>query len=239
MFLASFRQLIEIEALNRDNLVNHENIQSKLKRISDLEGRRNNAFHLIEETKAQEKNLKVPEILYQIEDKQLRLSKLDHQLSLSVTQKEQLAFEAQISTLKTDIGLLEDDYFEKLDQSEVLLEKIRELQVFYAGSEKTLEEIKGEVDKKIIEEKKIISNRQLRIDSLLENCHSSVKKIYLDLLLKFKPKSPVSYLIDKKCSGCHMQLDSQTRSSLDEGRSIECCPTCSRLLIPETAKIYS
>ncbi len=238
MFLESFRHLIEIEALNRDNQVNQQNILSEKKRISDLVERRSKALLSIEEEKLREKNLKVPEILHQIEDKQLRLSKLEGQLSLSVTQKEQLAFENQISVLKNEITVLEENYFEKLDESEHILEAIREWKKFHQGSEKTLIEIKNEVDQAVLEEESIIHNRQIRIDSLLDACHVSVKKLYLELENKFKPKSPVSYLIDKKCSGCHMQLDSQMRSALDEGRSVEFCPTCSRLLIPETAKNY-
>ena len=238
MFLASFRHLIEIEALNHENQVNQETIQSEMKRISDLEQRRHKSLLSIEEKKILEKKLKVPEILQLIEDKQIRLGKLDHQLSLAVTQKEQFAFECQIQILKVEIETLENDYFEKLEESEHLLQEIRDLKSFFEGSEKTLIEIKNEVEKNTTNEKSIIQNRQMRIDSLLDQCHLSVKKIFQELKLTFKEKSPVSYLIDKKCSACHVQLDSITKNSLEEGRSIECCPTCSRLLIPETAKIY-
>lgn len=238
MFLESFRHLIEIEALKRDNQVNQQRISSENRRISDIEERRKKALDSIEELKIEEKNLKVSETLNQIEDKQIRLAKLEGQLALSATQKEQSAFENQISILKNDITELENLYFEKLDQSERHLIEIDSLQIFYQGSGPTLKDIKVEVATLVSKEELIIQNRQVRIDALLDICQISVKKLYLELQPKFHPKSPISYLIDKKCSGCHMQLDSQMRSSLEEGRSLELCPTCSRLIIPETAKIY-
>lgn len=238
MFLESFRHLIEIEALKRDNQVNQQRINSENRRISDIEERRKKALDSIEELKIEEKNLKVSETLNQIEDKQIRLAKLEGQLALSATQKEQSAFENQISILKNDITELENLYFEKLDQSERYLIEIDSLQIFYQGSGPTLKDIKVEVATLVSKEELIIQNRQVRIDALLDMCQISVKKLYLELQPKFHPKSPISYLIDKKCSGCHMQLDSQMRSSLEEGRSLELCPTCSRLIIPETAKIY-
>lgn len=238
MFLESFRHLIEIEALKRDNQVNQQRIDSENKRISDIEERRKKSLYSIEELKIEEKNLKVSETLNQIEDKQLRLAKLEGQLALAATQKEQSAFENQISILKNEIAELENLYFEKLDKSEKHLFEIDSLQTFYQGSESTLQDIKHEVASQVSKEELIIQNRQVRIDALLDMCHLSVKNLYLELQPKFHPKSPVSYLLDKKCSGCHMQLDSQMRSSLEEGRSLELCPTCSRLIIPETAKIY-
>ncbi|NOT78990.1 MAG: hypothetical protein HOP07_08295 [Bacteriovoracaceae bacterium] len=238
MFLESFRHLIEIEALKRDNQVNQQRINSENKRISDIEERRKKSLASIEELKIEEKNLKVTETLNQIEDKQIRLTKLEGQLALSATQKEQNAFENQISILKDEIKDLENHYFEKLDQSERHLLEIDSLQTFYQGSDSTLKDIKAEVAALVSKEELIIQNRQVRIDALLDMCQISVKKLYLELQPKFYPKSPISYLLDKKCSGCHMLLDSQMRSSLEEGRSLELCPTCSRLIIPETAKIY-
>ena len=238
MFLESFRHLIEVEALKRDNQVNHQRINSENKRISDIEERRKKSLHSIKELKIEEKILKVSETLNQIEDKLIRLAKLEGQLALSATQKEQNAFENQIGLLKDEIKNLENLYFEKLDLSEQLLHDIDSLQTFYQGSESTLKDIKVEVASLVSREALIIQNRQVRIDALLDMCQLSVKNLYLELQAKFQPKSPISSLLDKKCSGCHMQLDSQMRSSLEEGRSLELCPTCSRLIIPETAKIY-
>lgn len=238
MFLESFRHLIEIEALKRENQQNLERIASENKRISDLEERRKKTLAKNEDLRLEEKNLKLDEIQYKIEDWGTRLTKLNSQLSMAVTEKEQIAFESQIATLTNDIAQNEIDYFTKLEVSEDILSQIKDNEEFMKGSLATLEEIKLEVQDSIAKENTVIENRQKRIDSLVELCHPSLKSLYLAVEKKFLPKRPVSYLIDKKCTGCHMMADSMLKNSLEEGRSIETCPNCGRLLIPETAKIY-
>ena len=238
MFLESFRHLIEIEALKRENQQNLERIASENKRISDLEERRNKTLHLNENLRTEEKNLKLKEAESQIEDWQARLTKLNSQLGMAVTEKEQIAFENQIAILKKDIDSHEVIYFEKLEQSEAIHTQIKDNEEFMKGSLLSLEEIKKEVALNVEKEKVIIENRNKRIVSLTDLCHPSLKSLYLEIEKKFSPKRPVSFLIDKKCTGCHMLMDSMLKSSLDEGRSIETCPHCGRLLIPETARVY-
>ena len=239
MFLESFRHLIEIEALKEQNLKNQLQIASENKRISDLEERRKKLALENENLKVEEKNLKLTESQNQIEDLQIRLNKLTSQLSLAVTEKEQIAFENQIKITKDEIDKLEMNYFENLEASENIFTTIKENNEFIQGSLTTLEEIKKEVAANILIEENHINNRLSRISSLMELCHPSVKNFYLELDKKFRPKSlPISFLLEKKCSVCHMNVDSNLKLSLEEGRTIETCPNCSRLLIPDSARIF-
>ena len=238
MFQDSFRHLIEIEALKKENLQNTARITSENKRISDLEERRKKTFVLNENLALEEKSLKLTESQNHIEDMQLRLTKLTSQLSLAVTEKEQIAFENQIKLVKDEMEKAEVLYFEKLEQSEEYLSLIQENIEFLKGSTATLEEIKKEVQLNISKEEDLINNRKKRIESLLEQCHPTLTNIYLDLEKRMAPKSAVSFLVDRKCTACHMQVDSVLASSLDAGRSLETCPSCSRLLIPDSARVY-
>lgn len=237
MFLESFRHLIEIEALKKENLQNSLQIASENKRISDLEERRKKTLEINENLTQEDKALKLSDSQNKIEDLQLRFKKLNAQLSLAVTEKEQVAFESQIKLVKDEVDKLESAYFENLETSENLLIQIKENIGFMEGSLKTLEEIKKEVQVNVASEETIIQNRTKRIDSLMELCHPTFKNLYLELDKKFRPKSvPVCYLLDKKCSACHVTVDSILKQSLEEGRSLEMCPNCSRLLIPESAR---
>ena len=238
MFLESFRHLIEIEALKKQNLQNLQQISSENKRISDLEERRTKTAQQIDSILLEEKSFKLSDTQQLIDVAQTRLTKLNSQLALAVTEKEQIAFENQIKLIKNEIEALETFYFNNLEKSELIQEEIKTYQEFLKGSLESLEIIKKEAEKNIFIEQNIIDNRILRINSLTDLVHPSVKSLYLELEKTMKPKRPVSYLIDKKCSECHMQVDSMLKNSLEEGRSIEICPTCSRMLIPETAKIY-
>ncbi|RPJ78760.1 MAG: hypothetical protein EHM20_03145 [Alphaproteobacteria bacterium] len=238
MFLPSFRHLIEIEALKKQNQQNLAQISSENKRISDLDERRKKTLLHIENLKLEEKNLHLSETLGNLGSHESRYKKLNEQLSLAATEKEQMAFENQIQLEKNEIQKFESIYFENLEKSEAIQLDIKTNKEFFEGSANSLEEIKIDVEKNISNEQKSIDNRNQRIQSLMEQIHPNLQSLYLELEKKFKPKSPVSFLIDKKCSECHMQTDSILKNSLEEGRSIETCPACSRLLIPETAKIY-
>lgn len=238
MFLESFRHLIEIEALKKENLTNQLRIASENKRISDLEERRKKTLVLSENLALEEKGLKLTESQNKIEDMQLRLSKLTAQLSLAVTEKEQIAFENQIKLVKEEIEKSETLYFEALEKSEEILTLIQENNEFIKGSVSTLEDIKKEVLENIQKEEELITNRNKRIQSLMDQCRADLTSLYLDLEKRFAPKSPVSFLIAKKCTACHMQVDAILSQSLDEGRSLETCPSCSRLLIPDSARLY-
>lgn len=238
MFLESFRHLIEIEALKKENLTNQLRIASENKRISDLEERRKKTLVLNENLALEEKGLKLTESQNKIEDMQLRLSKLTAQLSLAVTEKEQIAFENQIKLVKEEIEKSETLYFEALEKSEEILTLIQENNEFIKGSVSTLEDIKKEVLENIQKEEELITNRNKRIQSLMDQCRPDLTSLYLDLEKRFAPKSPVSFLIAKKCTACHMQVDAILSQSLDEGRSLETCPSCSRLLIPDSARLY-
>jgi predicted nucleic acid-binding Zn-ribbon protein len=238
MFLVSFRHLIEIEALKKENQTNLARIASENKRIYDLEERRKKTLVLNENLTLEDKNLKLTESQNKIEDMQLRLSKLTSQLSLSVTEKEQIAFENQIKLIKEEIEKLEMQYFEALEKSEEYLTLIQENNEFMKGSLTTLEDIKNDVLENIQKEEDFITNRNKRIQALIEQCHPSLTTLYLDLEKRFSPKSAVSFLIAKKCTACHMQVDAILSQSLDEGRSLETCPSCSRLLIPDSSRIY-
>ena len=112
MFLESFRHLIEIEALKEQNLKNSLQIASENKRISDLEERRKKLLLQNENLKIDEKNLKLSESQNKIDDLQIRLNKLNSQLSLSVTEKEQIAFENQIKIIKEEIAKILEFYLE-------------------------------------------------------------------------------------------------------------------------------
>ncbi len=225
-------------ALKKQNDQNLQQIASENKRISDLEERRNKTTLRLNDIETEQKNLKLPEEIKTIEGLQQRLAKLTSQLALSVTEKEQKAFEGQILLVKEEKEKIEERYFIGLEKSEELTDETQDLESFLQGSAETLKNILLEVQKNIQDEEGIISNRKLRIESLLNLCQPSFKNMYLQTEMRFKNKSPVSFLIDKKCSECHMQADSMLKSSLEEGRSLEFCPSCGRLLIPETAKIY-
>lgn len=238
MYLESFRHLIEIDALERANNTNRQNIIGENKRISDLEGKQKKAQEEIELLSNEKINLQLQKSEDEINHSIAKLTKLKDQLFAVKTQKEQEALENQISLLEKTINECEEKYFANLDREEAINQTITEKKSFLSGSSNTLLEIKNEVTLSIMAEEKIISDRNLRIDSLLVQCRADVQKAYQNAKKKFDQTPALSFLLAKKCSICHMQADSMLKLNLEEGRSIEHCPSCGRLMLPETSKIY-
>lgn len=238
MYLESFRHIIEIEALKKQNAENLKHISSENKRISDLVERRNRSMETIKILEQKIHSLKLQELQSRAEQLQVRESKLLSQLNLAVTEKEQLAFESQILSSKNEREAIEEEYFLKLEQQENLEREIQELKEFIAGSEMTLKDIKNEVQTQVLKEEEIIKGRQLRINSLMDLLHSSARTLYIDCEQRLAGKKAVAFLLDRKCSECHMLLDYNLKSSLELGHSLEACPHCGRFLVPDSARLY-
>lgn len=239
MYLPSFRHLIEIEALKSQNAIDLQSIASEQKRISDLEQLREKRRAHITTLEEEVKAMKLTEKQLEIESLELKQKRTKEQLDMMTNEKDIKAMEHQISVTTAELEEKETIYFSLLERSEEIAAEKKEAEEFLKGSLNTLEEIKKDVAVEEAKYQKQIDNRNLRVNSLEEQVEKNLLKFYKEIEKKFAPKRPVSFLIDKKCSQCHMQVDSIFKSSLEEGRSMETCPNCGRLLIPETAKIYA
>ncbi len=238
MFLPSFRHLIEIEALKTQNQNDFQKISNENKRISDLEALREKREQQIKILDEEVRALKLTEKQLVIEGNQQKISRMKSQMDMVTSEKEQHALEGQINLLQKETDQLEENYFAALERSEAIDEEKKDARTFLEGSLKTLDEIRLDVENENKKYQTQIDNRTLRFRALEEELDPKFKSFYFDLEKKFKTNRPVAYLIDKKCSQCHMMVDSMFKASLEEGRSFETCPNCGRLLIPETAKIY-
>ncbi len=238
MFLASFRHLIEIEALKTQNQNDEATISNENKRISDLGALREKKSQQIKLLEEENRNLHLSNKQLTIESLQQKCQKMKSQMDLVTSEKEQHALENQLKTVQAELDSLEEIYFTSLERTEAIEEEIKENKVFLEGSEKTLSEIEKDVSLEIKKIQLVIEGRNVRVHSLEEQLDIALRSFYYDLEKKFKPKRPVAYLIEKKCSFCHMMVDSQFKAAVEEGRAFETCPNCGRLLIPETAKIY-
>ena len=233
MYLESYRHLIEIESLKTKIREYNASIASELKRITDLDTQRSRLQARIEELLKEEHELHLKNLELTISTEEQTLAHLTAQLDHVKNERELAATTHQIETVKKSLALNEEKYFTALEQTEKIHSEIQDAKAFIEGSTATREEIKKDVEaaKKEAEEKIFYLNA--RIASLLEQCHKSARDMYIS-----SEKSGVAFIMDRTCSKCHMQVSSILKSSVEEGRSLECCPSCGRFLIPETAKIY-
>jgi predicted nucleic acid-binding Zn-ribbon protein len=233
MYLESYRHLIEIESLKTKIREYNATVAGELKRITDLDAQRIKLQKRIEELLTEEHTLHVKTLELTIAGEEKTLAHLNSQLDMVKNDRELQATTHQIETVKKSLASNEEKYFENLDRSEKIHTEIKDAKSFIDGATMTMEEIKKEVEmaKKEAEEKIFYLNA--RIISLLEQCHKSARDLY-----QSSEKAGVAFIHERACSKCHLQVSSILKSSVEEGRALECCPSCGRFLIPETAKIY-
>jgi predicted nucleic acid-binding Zn-ribbon protein len=238
MYLPSFRHLIEIEALKTQNQNDLAGISSEKKRISDLDSLREKRQQRITSLEDEVKAMKLIDKQLEVESLEAKHKRTRLQLEALSSEKEIKAMEHQLEVIAKELQEKEEHYFALLERSETIADEKKEAEEFLKGSLNTLEEIKKDVETESLKFQNQIENRNLRIHSLEDQMDKSLLKSYLEIEKKFTGKKAVAFLIDKKCSQCHMQVDSMFKTALEEGRSIETCPNCGRFLIPETSKIY-
>jgi predicted nucleic acid-binding Zn-ribbon protein len=233
MYLESFRHLIEIESL-KTKINEHSAVYAgEVKRITDLDAQRSRLQTKVEELIAEEHELHLKNLELTINSEEQNLTHLKTQLDYVKNERELAATNHQIETVQKALQLHEEKYFISLERSEIIHEEIKNAKQFLEGSFSTREEINKDVIAAKVETDEKIFYLNARIDSLLEQCHKSARDLYTS-----SSKTGVAFIIDKTCSKCHMQISSILKSSIEEGRSLECCPSCGRFLIPETTRIY-
>lgn len=238
MIIETFRNFIEIEGLNKKIAQHIAEIASQEKRIKDAEGKKLSAMMNIDQNNLRIKELKLKELELTVSGLEKKLAHYQEQMSLVKNQKELDSLTHEINSTKSQLTIEETDFFNKIDLVTTLENEILDLNNFVKGINESIDEIKKEVEIEISKNKKEIDNFQLRINSLLDQLNPSDKKMYQELAVKFKSTSPTAFIIGKNCSLCRINIDAQTINLVDHAKSLEICPNCNRLLLPNNLNLY-
>jgi predicted nucleic acid-binding Zn-ribbon protein len=121
----------------------------------------------------------------------------------------------------------------KIDENE---SEQKELIQFFPGFEKTILEIKAEIE---ITQKKVnleISGLKMRINNLKEITEPKLIQAYQSTRKRYPEGNALCFTLQAKCLECRFAIPRQTESQLEHGALIEYCPGCSRLLTPISCK---
>ena len=238
MIIETFRNFIEIEGLNKKIAQHIAEIASQEKRLVDAESKRQSSLAQINQKNELIHSLKLKELELSVSALEKKLNHYQEQINLVKTQKELDSLTHEINLTKSQLSAAEGDFFSKIDQVALLEKEILDLKNFTSGIEVTILEIKMEVESEISKQQKEINNYQLRIDSLLDQLNPADKKLYLENAKKFKTSTPSAFINGKNCSVCRINIDAQTINMVDHAKSLELCPNCGRILLPNNLNLY-
>lgn len=238
MIIETFRNFIEIDGL-RNKIAKHiAEIAGQEKRLIDTLSKKQKAISDIESKNDKIKSFKLKELELSVADLEKKVSHFKEQMNQIKTQKELDSLNHEIKTSSETLAIAEKDFFEKIDIASKLEKEISDLNNFLTGIDVSITEIKSEVQSEIIVQQKEIDNFQLRINSLLDQVNPSYKKMYLELSERFKSTSPTAFINGKNCSVCRINIDAQTINLVDHAKSLELCPNCGRILLPNNLNLY-
>jgi len=226
--------LLEIQKIEHKIHERNHNIESHKKRMESIDHQIDLRKELINKT---EKDLEIKRNKLQEKEKKLfsleeKKKKSDEHYKVAKSQVEVEALEKELEELNPSIGMLENEILDLLDNIDIGELKIKDGHIFLKGSAETKQEIQKEVTEDIHDDKHAISVFQKKEDTFLELLSPEAKSLFASLKNRYKSKPFITSIEKGKCKGCFSILPSYLVESIYRGISIECCPSCQRILSP-------
>ncbi|MCK5074057.1 MAG: hypothetical protein KAQ98_11570 [Bacteriovoracaceae bacterium] len=238
MKIEYFTTLIEVQSLENYIHVHLKKIDYHKKRISDIEEKRKNAKEDLNEKtdKLSILKTKIKKDEARLYDLETKLSKTRENMKVVTTNQQISALEKEIEVLVPQRDSLEENSLEVMEKIEILETDVTELEGFLNGSEKTMQEIKTEVESNIRDEQHEIDNYNERVENLLSLIPPQMCAVFKNVNKKYKYKNPLTFVENNTCIQCSFIIERNLSSSIEKGTIIELCPNCERLLIPHAAR---
>lgn len=174
-------------------------------------------------------HLKRKEYEIELETKEKAVKKLQGQLFQIKTNKEYTALQKEISGIKADSAVLEDDILDVLDKLDKVKAALEDEKRKLVDEEKRVKEQTGKIDQEIkeIEEKTgLLGNERKQL------C-AGVEKSFLvqyEKILKAKNSLALVPIMGEFCGGCNRVLTAQLIDEARKKDKLIICESCSRLL---------
>ena len=236
-----YKDLIQIQALDKEIKQHLDAIQENNNRITHLESQRTQR-----ETAQQEMQQKLEELTKesnqlenQLVDIENKIAKSEEHLAMASTQHQADAINKELETLKPQDDEIQERILEIIDQTDQLKSDIQDCQTFLAGSLETLNELSQEMADANQDEQAKIEILEGRIENLLGVIPAPFKTAYLASQKEHRFQNPIAFIQDRCCNQCRFAIDITIQDNVSHGVIPEQCPSCSRLLLPLSATTAS
>ncbi len=164
-----------------------------------------------------------------------KISKAKKNLDLIKSKQQADALTNEITSLAAKKTKLEAEILTDIETIESLGKKIVETNQFLVGIEDSLSEIQKDIDNEIDKEKQEISTLTYRIENLEGMLDPATKRLFKVVNTTFKYKYPLSLVHHNVCMQCHFNVERNVQTMVEKAVTIEQCPNCSRILVPNRA----
>lgn len=161
-----------------------------------------------------------------------KIKKFNSQLLTLKTNKEYHAMLAQITSLKTDNSLLEEEILKIMDEQDGLKEEITKEKAHLAEEEKRFQVEKKKAESRIQEVESSIADLTVKRNHSVPSVEKRVFLTY-ERVLKAKEGLALVRVKNFACQGCHMSVTPQVVNEIKMQEKIITCESCARILYLE------
>lgn len=231
-----FRILKEISGLHGKVLSLTEKIELENSRISKIENLRLEANEALNEANNQLKlkNQELAQNENNIELLNKKITQSQDALDKAVNEKAATSSQKQLDVFKENLATVEEVAFGIMEEVDLLEQTISDKKSFLAGSEKSLEEIKKEVETNNTPTLKEVEITKERISLLNQGMEPATVSRLEKLLVKNLKHGPLTKIEESACYICGYTVNATDRDQIEKKLMLKSCGSCSRIFIPNT-----
>jgi predicted nucleic acid-binding Zn-ribbon protein len=219
-----FVRLKEYDSLSKMRVSHLKAIEEQEARIQSLN------------VKRQEHSQKTEEAQTQLRHSQQHYFETEKKMKICEEQAQRLrdigGDDAKIQAFTQEAAQIEDKLFAMLDEQERIQQQLEETKTFLHGLEKTITEIKSEVELEVADQKQNLSQAEMRIKLIEEELPSDFKSLLERTLKKNLAHGPFTRNENGSCFFCRFKISKLDESEIDMQKQLKTCPQCSRIFLP-------
>jgi predicted nucleic acid-binding Zn-ribbon protein len=219
-----FVRLKEYDSLTKMRLSHLKAIDEQESRLKTLNVKRQEQLQLAEEAQAKLRNLQ--QAFYETE-KKMKTSEEQAQRLRDIG-----GDDSKIQIFVQDAAQLEDKLFFMMDEQEKIQSEFEDAKTFLTGLEKTISEIKAEVDMEVADQKQKVVQAQMRIKLIEDELPTDFKSVLERTLKKNLALGPFTRNENGSCFFCRYKISKLDESEIDMQKQLKTCPQCSRIFLP-------
>lgn len=164
-----------------------------------------------------------------LQEREDQIKKYNAQLSQVKTNKEYSALQSEISKIKADNSVLEEEIIRILDRVQTAEKKVKVEAERLVEIETEREAKKKELDALLEKNETVIAELQSQRNVIIQDVNPEDLSVY-EKILKAKEGRALSQISNDACGICSMNLLPQTISEVMMGDKIVFCESCHRIL---------
>jgi len=224
--------LIELQAIDHKIHLLEEEKKEKPLALKEKEQEVNNLKEKLKNVQDEQKKIKVEidKKDLSLKEKEEKITKLNVQLNTTKTNKEYSILLNEITALKSDISVIEDEMLG-------IYSKVEEFQQQVKAGNKGIEEanqkfnaFKEDANQAIIEIDKALEELYKKRSEFLGKVPAELVACYEKITIHTPNRVALAQVIDEVCQGCFMNITPQEVNDLMKGKEIIRCRSCNRIL---------